>query len=80
MKHPLHVLPHFAGARFFILLLGRNMIYLPNDKKARVFLAACNNAKIYTDVLLRKGTDLSMYKRHLCHVQTVSVQDTNADL
>lgn len=56
------------------------MIYLPNDKKARVFLAACNNAKIYTDVLLRKGTDLSMYKRHLCHVQTVSVQDTNADL
>ena len=56
------------------------MIYLPNDKKARVFLAACNNAKIYTDVLLRKGIDLSMYKRHLCHVQTVSVQDTNADL
>ena len=51
MKHPLHALPHFAGARFFILLLGRNMIYLPNDKKARVFLAACNNAKIYTDVL-----------------------------
>ena len=56
------------------------MIYLPNDKKARIFLAVCNNAKIYTDVLLRKGTDLSMYKRHLCHVQTVSVQDTNADL
>ncbi|EFM02694.1 hypothetical protein HMPREF0658_0350 [Hoylesella marshii DSM 16973 = JCM 13450] len=27
-----------------------------------------------------KIVDLSMYKRHLCHVQTASVHGTNADL
>ncbi|EFM02827.1 hypothetical protein HMPREF0658_0202 [Hoylesella marshii DSM 16973 = JCM 13450] len=31
-------------------------------------------------ICAKKVADLSMYKPYLCHVQTPSVQDTNADL